>query len=93
MFEAYYNLGEIAYIENEYDDAEKYYKKASFSKKLDSDSFYNLAKIYMLKKDYSSAIGELDRAVKRDEKYKEKAKEEPLFDGIRDTTEFGIIVA
>lgn len=57
------NLGALYYIQNNFDQAEKYYKKAiEINPK--SDTYYiNLAMVYMKKADYDKAEKELFKAI------------------------------
>ena len=79
---ANYNLGQIALIQGDYDIAEKYFKNSLYDD-LEAKSYFQLAKIYILKGEKDMAIIFLNKAIEIDSKLLEVANNEKVFESIR----------
>lgn len=79
---AHYNLGQIALIQGDLETAERYFKDSLYGK-LEAKSYYQLAKIYILKGDKSMAINFLNKAIEIDPNLLEVANREKVFEEIK----------
>ncbi len=82
LYAANYNLGLIAFIQKEYDAAEKCFNESMYEE-LEAKSYYQLAKIYVMKAEKDKAIHFLNRAIELDESLLEKAAKDKCFESIR----------
>ena len=82
LYAAKYNLGLISLIQKEYDMAEKQFNDSMYDD-LEAKSYYQLAKVYVLKDEKDKAIHFLNRAIELDETLLEKANKEKCFESIR----------
>lgn len=78
LYNGYYCLGKISMLYRDIEDAEEYYAKALMGE-LEADSYYELAKIYMIKNERDKAITFVNKAIELDGKYVEIVKNEPIF--------------
>ena len=81
MYNAIYKLGQILLLYYEFDEAEECFKKSAVKEK-ESKSYFQLAKIYLMKADKENAIKYLDKAIDLNYDYYKKAKEEPTLSTI-----------
>ena len=82
MYGANYNLGLIAFIEKDYEKAEKYFEKSLYEE-LEASSYYQLAKIYAYKGEKDKAINFLNKAIELEPKFLKLAEKEKSFEKIR----------
>lgn len=80
---ANYNLGQIALIQGDLDIAEKYFGYSLYGD-LEAKSYYQLAKIYVIKGEKDKAILFLNKAIEIDSNLLEIANKEKLFDSIKE---------
>ena len=80
---AQYNLGQISLIQGDLEIAEKYFKQSLYDN-LEAKSYYQLAKIYMLKREKDMAINFLNKAIEIDNDLLEVANKEKVFFEIRE---------
>lgn len=80
---AHYSLGQIALMQGDLEIAEKYFK-SSLYEELESRSYYQLAKIYVIKKEKDMAIVFLNKAIEIEPELLEKANKEKIFAEIRE---------
>ena len=80
---AHYSLGQIALMQGDFEIAEKYFK-SSLYEELESKSYYQLAKIYVLKNEKDMAIVFLNKAIEIEPELLEKANKEKIFASIRE---------
>ena len=78
LYNAYYRLGQIALLYRDIDLAENYFTQ-SMEGEVEVKSYYQLAKIYMMKNDKNKAVVFLNKAVENSKYYYELANEEPMF--------------
>lgn len=83
LYGAYYNLGQICFIEKDLDSAEKYFEKSLYGDDLEAMSYYQLAKIYVIKGQKEKAINFLNKAIEIDKTLLKKASKEKLFQNIK----------
>ena len=83
MYGANYNLGLIAFIQRDYDTAEKYFEKSLYGE-LEAMSYYQLAKIYVYKGEKDKAITFLNKAIELDPKLLQLANKEKTFKKIKE---------
>ncbi len=79
---ACYSLGNIYYKKGKYQNALENYKTARFDKNLTASSFYKMAIIYSLIREYENAIICLKYSIILDSKYMETARSELHFEKI-----------
>lgn len=82
LYLGYYSLGMISLFENDLNSAREYFKKSVYGE-LESKSYYQLAKIYILKNEKDMAINFLNKAIELDNKLIKKAEKEPVFESIK----------
>ncbi|MBQ3969055.1 MAG: tetratricopeptide repeat protein, partial [Clostridia bacterium] len=85
MYASYFALGQNYLLNNDLDKAESMFKKAIPGSDTMAKSYYQIAKIGMLRNNQTKAINNLESAIEVDSSYRQKAMEEPIFNGIRDT--------
>ena len=74
-----YNIGMIELILGELEESEKYFTNCIEDEELSPLTYYQLAKIYMLKSDKDTAAKALNIAIELDNNLYKKAVEEPIF--------------
>jgi tetratricopeptide (TPR) repeat protein len=84
LYGAYYNLGQICFIERDLDTAEKYFEKSLYDEDLEAMSYYQLAKIYVLKGEKEKAITFINKAIEIDKSLLQKATSEKIFEKIKE---------
>lgn len=82
LYNAYYRLGQIALLYRDIDSAENYFTQ-SIDGEVEIKSYYQLAKIYIMKNNKNKAIMYLNKAVENSKYYFELASEEPIFFSIK----------
>jgi len=90
--EAWYNRGNALSKLGQTDAAIASYDKAIEFKPDDHQAHYNKACCYALQDNWEAAIASLQRAIELDASYREMAKTETDFDGIRDNEQFQSLV-
>ena len=83
QFNAYYRLGQISLLYRDINEAEHFFLQSMYGE-TETKSFYQLAKIYMMKNDKQKAIMFLNKATEMSEEFYKKALEEPIFFSIKD---------
>ncbi len=78
FYNSYYRLGQISLLYKDISEAEKYFLQSMYGE-TEIKSFYQLAKIYMIKNDKAKALMFLNRATESSEEFYKKALEEPIF--------------
>ena len=71
-------MGQIALLYRDIDSAENYFIQ-SMEGEVEVKSYYQLAKIYMMKNDKNKSVVFLNKAVENSKYYYELANEEPMF--------------
>ena len=84
LFGAYYNLGQICFIERDFDMAEKYFEKCLYDEELEAMAYYGLAKVYVIKGMKEKAITFINKAIEINPSLLEKASKEKLFQAIKE---------
>lgn len=79
---ANYSLGQIAFIQGDLDVAEKYFKHSLYGD-LEAKSYFQLAKIYVLKGEKDMAINFLNKAIELDPDLLPMANQEKVFEEIK----------
>lgn len=79
---AQYNLGQIAFIQGDFDIAERYFKNSLYGD-LEAKSYFQLAKIYILKGEKDMAINFLNKAIELDSNLLVSANNEKAFEHIK----------
>ena len=82
LYNSYYRLGQIALLYRDIEEAEDYFLQSMYGE-TESKSFYQLAKIYMMKNDKQKAIMYLNRAAENSNELFKKASEEPMFFSVK----------
>lgn len=82
LYNAYYRLGQISLLYRDIDSAENYFTQ-SMDGEVEIKSYYQLAKIYMMKNNKNKAIIFLNKVAENSKYYYELAKEEPIFFSIK----------
>lgn len=80
---ANYNLGQIALIQGDLDIAEKYFEHSLYGD-LEAKSYYQLAKIYVLKGEKDMAINFLNKAIEIEPELLDIANKEKVFEKIKE---------
>ena len=83
MYGANYNLGLIAFIQRDYDMAEKYFQSSLYDD-FEAMSYYQLAKIAVLKGDKDKAIAFINKAIELDPSILKIVEQESCFRPIRE---------
>lgn len=78
LYNAYYTLGQLSLIANDLEEAEKYFTESLYEE-VEADSYYELAKIYMLKNEREKAITFIKKAIELDIRYIKVSRKEPIF--------------
>ena len=84
LYNAYYRLGQISLLYRDIDSAENYFMQ-SVEGENEFKSYYQLAKIYMMKNDKSKAIIFLNKATEVSEYFYDLASKEPIFFAIKNS--------
>lgn len=87
LYSAYYNIGIINYLKGDYTKAVEFFKLARSSTIYGGKAYYKLATVYAATREYEKAMGCLDYAVQIDPKYLKEAKEELIFENMKDKIE------
>ena len=82
-YNSYYRLGQLALLYRDFDMAENYFTNSSYNEK-EAKSYYELAKIYMMKNQKDKAVLAVQKAIEADSKYYTIAKEEPILFSIKE---------
>lgn len=82
-YNAYYRLGQIALLYRDINEAEQFFLQSIYGE-TEIKSFYQLAKIYMMKNDKVRATMFLNKATEISYEFYQKASEEPMFFSIKD---------
>lgn len=83
LYNAYYRLGQIALLYRDINEAEQFFLQSMYGE-TEIKSFYQLAKIYMMKNNKSKAVMFLSKATEISNDFYQKASEEPMFFSIKD---------
>lgn len=83
LYNAYYRLGQIALLYRDINEAEQFFLQSMYGE-TEAKSFYQLAKIYMMKNNKSKSVMFLNRATEVSNDFYQKASEEPMFFSIKD---------
>ena len=73
MYASYFALGQNYLLNNELDKAESMFKKAIPGSDTMAKSYYQIAKIGMLRNNQTKAISNLESAIEVDSSYRQKA--------------------
>jgi len=82
IYLAYYRLGQIALLYRDFEVAEENFAKSVYNEK-EAKSYFELAKIHMMKNQKERAVLDINNAMKIDYKYYEIAQNEPVLFPIR----------
>ena len=82
MYNSYYRLGQIALLYKDIEEAEQYFVQSMYGE-TENKSFYQLAKISMMKNDKQKAIMYLNKAAENSMEFFRKASDEPMFFSIK----------
>lgn len=83
LYNAYYRLGQIALLYRDINEAEQFFLQSMYGE-TEVKSFYQLAKIYMMKNNKAKSVMFLNRATEVSSDFYQKASEEPIFFSIKD---------
>lgn len=83
LYNAYYRLGQISLLYRDINEAEQFFLQSMYGE-TEIKSFYQLAKIYMMKNDKQKSIMFLNKATEISSEFYKKATEEPIFFAIKD---------
>ncbi len=83
LYNAYYRLGQISLLYRDINEAEKNFMQSMYGE-TEIKSFYQLAKIYMIKNEKSKSVMFLNKATEVSNKFYEMALEEPIFFSVKD---------
>ena len=83
LFNAYYRLGQISLLYRDINEAEQFFLQSMYGE-TEVKSFYQLAKIYMMKNDKQKSVMFLNKAIEISSEFYKKAAEEPIFFSIKD---------
>ena len=78
LYNAYYRLGQIALLYRDIENAERYFSQ-SIEGETEGKSYYQLAKIYLIKNNKNKAVLYINRAIEFDIKFYNMIEEEPIF--------------
>lgn len=82
IYLAYYRLGQIALLYRDFDSAEENFAKSLYNEK-EAKSYFELAKIHVMKNQKEKAILDINNAIKIDSSYYEIIKNEPVLFSIK----------
>jgi len=83
LYNAYYRLGQISLLYRDINEAEQFFLQSMYGE-TEIKSFYQLAKIYIMKNDKQKAIMFLNKATETSSEFYKKMAEEPIFFSIKD---------
>lgn len=86
MYLAYYRLGQIALLYRDFESAEDNFSKSLYNEK-EAKSYFELAKIHVIKNEKEKAILDINNAIQVDSCYYETARKEPILFPIRELIE------
>ena len=86
FYNSYYRLGQIALLYRDIESAERYFTQSLYGE-TEAKSYYQLAKIYIIKNDKNKSGIFINRAIEMNSKYYDIAINEPIFFPIRQTIE------
>jgi tetratricopeptide (TPR) repeat protein len=78
FYNSYYRLGQLALLYRDIEAAERYFLQAMYGE-TEIKSYYQLAKIYLIKNDKNKAAMFINRAIEMDKKYYDIIESEPIF--------------
>ena len=78
FYNAYYRLGQISLLYRDIENAENYFLQSIYGE-TEGKSYYQLAKIYMIKDDRNKSVIFINKAIEFDSIYFNIANEEPIF--------------
>lgn len=84
-YNAKLNLGQIALMYGDLEEAEKYFRESSKQEDLESGSYYYLSQIALLKGDEEKAINYMNVAVQLDIRAYKQMQKDPIFMPIRNS--------
>ena len=84
LYSAFYNIGTINYLKGDYEKAIKAFQSARSSTVYGGRAYYKLGIVYAAKEEYEKAMTCLDYAFQFDNKYINDAKEEIIFEKLRE---------
>ena len=82
FYNAYYRLGQIALLYRDIEVAEGHFLQSIYGE-TEGKSYYQLAKIYMIKNNKTKAEMFINKAIEYDPKYYDNFSKEPIFFSIR----------
>lgn len=77
-YNAFYRLGQISLLYRDIESAEKYFLESIYGE-TEIKSYYQLAKIYMIKNNKTKAATNINSAIQMDSTYYKTATDEPIF--------------
>ena len=77
-YNAYYRLGQISLLYRDIENAENYFLQSIYGE-TEGKSYYQLAKIYMIKNDRNKSIMFINKAIEFNSNYYNIANDEPIF--------------
>lgn len=83
LYSAYYNIGTINYLKGDYAKAIEFFKLARSSTMYGGRAYYKLATVYAATNEYEKAMSCLEYAIQIEPKYLKEAKEELVFENIK----------
>lgn len=86
LYNSYYRLGQIALLYRDIESAEKYFLQSMYGE-TEGKSYYQLAKIYIIKNDKNKSGMFINRAIESDPNYYDIAINEPIFFPIKQIIE------
>jgi len=90
--DAYFNLALIEFKKGEYEKSQDYLSRVIENNKYYHRAFYHLARVYAILREYGKCIDNLKKAVNLSPEYIYKAKNEKVFDCIRNLRGYESIV-
>lgn len=86
LYNSYYRLGQISLLYRDIESAEKYFLQSMYGE-TEGKSYYQLAKIYIIKNDKNKSGMFINRAIEAESKYYDIAINEPIFFPIKQIIE------
>ena len=86
FYNAYYRLGQIALLYRDIENAENYFTQSMYGE-TEAKSFFQLAKIYMIKNDKNKATMFINKAIEANPEFYTKMENEPIFISIKSQIE------
>ena len=78
FYNAYYRMGQISLLYRDIEAAEMYFLQSIYGE-TEAKSYFQLAKIYMIKNDKDKSIMFINKAIENNPKYVEIIEKEPIF--------------